>query len=140
MAAKKPVKILKVQAQAGKAVPGQALGPVLGGAGVNIMEFVQQFNERTKDMTGLIPAEIYVYEDRTFSFITKQPPVSEMIKEEAKLEKGSGAPNKNKVGSITPEQVEKIANRKMSDLNAKTLESAMNQVKGTAKSMGIEIK
>lgn len=137
--AKKPVKVLKVQAQAGKAVPGQALGPVLGGAGVNIMEFVQQFNERTKDMVGLIPAEISVYEDRTFSFITKQPPVAEMIKEELKLEKGSGTPNKAKVGSLTMEQVEKIANRKMSDINAKNIEAAMQIVMGTAKSMGVDI-
>lgn len=138
--AKKVVKVLKVQAQAGKAVPGQALGPVLGGAGINIMEFVQAFNDRTKDMSGLIPAEISVYEDRSWSFVTKQPPVSEMIKEELSLEKGSGVPNKAKVGSLTMEQIEKIANRKMSDLNAKNITAASNIVKGTAKSMGVEIK
>lgn len=138
--AKKPVKVLKVQAQAGKAVPGQSLGPVLGGAGVNIMEFVQQFNERTKDMQGLIPAVISVYEDRTFDFVTMQPPVSEMIKEELKLEKGSGVPNKTKVGALSPEQVEKIAQRKMSDLNAKSIEAASQIVRGTARSMGVDVK
>lgn len=138
--AKKVVKILKVQAQAGKAVPGQSLGPVLGGAGINIMEFVQQYNERTKDMTGVIPAEISVYEDRTWSFVTKQAPVSEMIKEELKLEKGSGTPNKAKVGSLTMEQVQKIAARKMPDLNAVSPEAAANIVKGTAKSMGVDVK
>ncbi len=140
MAKKVVTKTLKVQAQAGKAVPGQSLGPVLGGAGVNIMEFVQQFNERTKDMTGLIPAVISVYEDRTFDFVTMQPPVAEMIKEELKLEKGSGVPNKNKVGSLSMEQVEKIANRKMSDLNAKSIAAASNIVIGTARSMGVEVK
>lgn len=135
---KKPVKTLKVMAQAGKAVPGQALGPVLGGAGVNIMEFVQAFNERTKDMTGIIPAVISVYEDRTFDFVTMQPPVSEMIKEVLKLEKGSGVPNKNKIGSLTEDQIRSIAERKMSDLNAKTIEAAMQIVRGTASSMGVE--
>lgn len=137
--AKKVTKVLKVQAQAGKAVPGQSLGPVLGGAGVNIMEFVQRFNEATKDMDGLIPAVISVYEDRTFDFVTMQPPVAELIKSELKLEKGSGVPNKTKVGSLTDEQVEKIAQRKMTDLNAKNIEAAMAIVKGTAKSMGVDI-
>jgi large subunit ribosomal protein L11 len=140
MAKKKAIKVLKVQAQAGKAVPGQSLGPVLGGAGVNIMEFVQRFNEVTKDMTGLIPAVISVYEDRTFDFVTMQPPVSEMIKEELKLEKGSGTPNKTKVGSLSVEQIEKIAQRKMSDLNAKSLTAASQIVRGTARSMGVEVK
>ena len=138
--AKKAVKVIKVQAQAGKAVPGQSLGPVLGGAGVNIMEFISQFNERTKDMTGLIPAVISVYEDRTFDFVTMQPPVSEMIKEELKLEKGSGTPNKIKVGSLSGEQIKKIAERKMSDLNAKSVEAASQIVRGTARSMGVETK
>lgn len=139
MAKKKPVKVLKVQAQAGKAVAGQALGPVLGGAGVSIMEFVNQFNERTKDMVGVIPAVISVYEDRTFDFVTMQPPVAEMIKAELSLEKGSGVPNKTKVGSLTEDQVKAIAERKMSDLNAKTIEAASQIVRGTARSMGVDI-
>ncbi len=137
---KKAVKVLKVQAQAGHAVPGQALGPVLGGAGVSIMEFVQQFNERTKDMKGLIPAVISVYEDRTFAFVTMQPPVAEMIKEELKLEKGSGIPNKTKVGVLTEGQVHVIAERKMSDLNAKSLAAALQTVRGTARSMGVDVR
>ncbi len=137
---KQVVKVLKVQAQAGKAVPGQSLGPVLGGAGVNIMEFVQRFNEATKDKSGLIPAVISVYEDRTFDFVTMEPPVAELIKEELKLEKGSGVPNKTKVGSLTQEQVEKIAQRKMTDLNAKSLAAASQIVKGTARSMGVDVK
>lgn len=140
MAKKTPVKVLKVQAQAGKAVAGQSLGPVLGGAGVNIMEFINQFNERTKDMQGIIPAVISVYEDRTFDFVTMQPPVAEMIKTELSLEKGSGAPNKAKVGSLTEDQVRAIAERKMSDLNAKNVDAAMKIVRGTAKSMGVDVK
>jgi large subunit ribosomal protein L11 len=136
--AKKAVKVLKVQAPAGKAVPGQALGPVLGGAGVNIMEFVQRFNEATKDKKGIIPAVISVYEDRTFDFVTMEPPVAELIKTELSLEKGSGVPNKTKVGSLTADQVKKIAEQKMPDLNAKNIDAAMQVVRGTAKSMGVD--
>lgn len=138
--AKKAVKIVKVQAPAGKANPAPPIGPVLGGAGVNIMEFVQQFNERTKDMKGIIPAVISVYEDRTFDFVTMQPPVAEMIKEELSLEKGSGVPNKTKVGALSEEQIKKIAERKMSDLNAKNIDAAANIVRGTARSMGVDVK
>lgn len=137
--AKKIVKVVKIQAPAGRANPAPPIGPVLGGAGVNIMEFVQQFNERTKDMQGIIPAEISVYEDRSFDFITKQPPVAEMIKAELKLEKGSGVPNKTKVGKLSVEQVRKIAENKMIDLNATTPEAAMKIVAGTARSMGIDL-
>ena len=138
--AKKVVKTLKVLAPAGRAVPGQALGPVLGGAGVNIMEFVAQFNERTKEKKGIIPAVISVYEDRSFDFVTMEPPVAELIKEAAGLEKGSGVPNKTKVGSLTEDQVRSIAQQKMPDLNAVSIEAAMQTVKGTARSMGIDIK
>lgn len=138
--AKKVVKIVKVQAPAGRANPAPPIGPVLGGAGVNIMEFVQQFNDRTKDKKGVIPAVISVYEDRTFDFVTMEPPVAELIKEELNLEKGSGVPNKTKVGALTAEQVAKIAERKMPDLNAKNPAAAQQIVKGTARSMGVEIK
>lgn len=138
--AKKVTKILKVQAPAGRANPAPPIGPVLGGAGVNIMEFVQQFNERTREMQGIIPAVISVYEDRSFDFYTMQPPATEMIKETLKLEKGSGVPNKNKVGALTEEQVKAIAERKMSDLNAKTVEAAGAIIRGTARSMGVDIK
>lgn len=138
--AKKVTKILKVQAPAGRANPAPPIGPVLGGAGVNIMEFVQQFNERTREMQGIIPAVISVYEDRSFDFYTMQPPAAEMIKETLKLEKGSGVPNKNKVGALTEEQVKAIAERKMSDLNAKTVVAAAAIIRGTARSMGVDIK
>ncbi len=138
----KPIKqILKVQAPAGKAVPGQALGPVLGAAGINIMEFVTQFNERTKEMGNtVIPAVITVYEDRSWDFVTKKPPVAELIKQTAKIEKGSGSVKKQKVGSLTEAQVTEIAETKMEDLNARTLESAQAMVRGTARSMGIEVQ
>ncbi len=138
----KPIpQVLKVQAPAGKAVPGQSLGPVLGAAGVNIMEFVTQFNERTKEMGNtVIPAVITVYEDRTWDFVTKKPPVAELIKMTAKIEKGSGSVKKQKVGSLSEAQVTEIAETKMEDLNARTLESAQAMVRGTARSMGIEIQ
>ncbi|TSC65925.1 MAG: rplK [Candidatus Berkelbacteria bacterium Gr01-1014_85] len=135
--AKKAVKILKVQAPAGRANPAPPIGPVLGGAGVNIMEFVQQFNERTKTMTGIIPAVISVYEDRSFDFVLMQPPMTELIKAELKLEKGSGTPNKTKIGHLTQAQIESIAAHKMSDLNARSIESASSIVRGTARSMGV---
>ncbi len=138
--AKKVVKVLKVQAPAGKAVPGQSLGPVLGGAGVSIMEFVTQFNEKTKDKKGIIPAVISVYDDRTFDFVTMEPPVAELIKEATGLEKGSGIPNKTKVGSLSDEQVTAIATQKMPDLNARDIEAAKQTVRGTARSMGVDIK
>lgn len=138
--AKKVVKVVKVQAPAGRANPAPPIGPVLGGAGINIMEFVQQFNDRTKDKSGIIPAVISVYEDRSFDFVTMEPPMAELIKEELKLEKGSGVPNKTKVGSLTDKQVKKIAERKMPDLNAKNIEAASAIVRGTARSMGVDTK
>lgn len=137
----KPIKqILKVQAPAGKAVPGQSLGPVLGAAGVNIMEFVSQFNERTKEMGNtVIPAVITVYEDRTWTFVTKKPPVAEMIKQQAGLEKGSASVKKQKAGKLTADQIRQIAQDKMEDLNAHSVEAAEAMVRGTARSMGVEI-
>lgn len=138
--AKKVKQVLKVQAPAGKAVPGQALGPVLGAAGINIMEFINQFNERTREMGDMIiPAVITVYEDRTWDFVTKTPPTPELIKKALKLEKGASNVKKQKVGSISEEQVEQIATTKMPDLNARNLDSAKAMVRGTARSMGIDI-
>lgn len=137
----KPIKqIVKVQAPAGKAVPGQSLGPVLGAAGINIMEFVTQFNERTKEMGNtVIPAVITVYEDRTWDFVTKKPPVAALIKSTLNLEKGSGSVKKQKIAALTSTQVTEIAQTKMEDLNARTLESAEAMVRGTARSMGIDV-
>lgn len=131
--------VIKVQAPAGKAVPGQALGPVLGGAGINIMEFITQFNERTRDMGDMIiPAQITVFEDRTWEFVTKTPPVPELIKKALKLEKGGSSVKKQKVGKLTSDQVRQIAETKMPDINARTIESAEAMVRGTARSMGID--
>lgn len=139
--AKKVKQVLKVQAPAGKAVPGQALGPVLGAAGINIMEFVQAFNERTREMGDMIiPAVITVYEDRSWNFETKKPPVAELIKKAAKLDKGGSSVKKQKVASLSEDQVREIAETKMPDLNARTIESAMEMVKGTARSMGVDTK
>jgi large subunit ribosomal protein L11 len=133
--------VLKVQAPAGKAVPGQALGPVLGAAGVNIMEFVNQFNERTRDMGDtIIPAVITVFEDRTWEFVTKTPPVPELIKKAVGLEKGSGNVKKQKAGKLTTDQVREIAQTKMQDLNARSLEGAEAMVRGTARSMGVDVE
>lgn len=137
--AKKVIKVVKIQAPAGKLNPAPPIGPVLGGAGINIMEFISAFNERTKDKRGVIPAVINVYEDRSFDFITMEPPVAELIKEELNLEKGSGVPNKTKVSALSAEQVKKIAERKMPDLNAKTIEAASQIVRGTARSMGVDV-
>ncbi len=136
----KPIKqVIKVQAPAGKAVPGQALGPVLGAAGINIMEFISQFNERTREMGDtIIPAVITVYEDRTWDFVTKTPPVAELIKKTLKLEKGGASVKKQKVGKLSADQVRDIAETKMPDLNARDLESASAMVRGTARSMGID--
>lgn len=138
--AKKVKQVLKVQAPAGKAVPGQSLGPVLGAAGVNIMEFVNVFNERTRDMgTLVIPAVITVYEDRTWDFVTKTPPVPELVKKALGLEKGGASVKKQKVGKLTTEQLREIAQVKMPDLNARTIEAAEEMVRGTARSMGVEV-
>ena len=139
MAKKKLTKIIKLQIEAGKANPAPPVGPALGAAGVQIMAFCKEFNAATKDKKGIIPVVISVYHDKSFEFITKEPPMSSLIKEEAKLTKGSGIPNRDKVGSLTDEQVEKIAARKMPDLRAHTEEAAKMMVKGTARSMGVDI-
>ena len=133
--------MVKVQCVAGKATPAPPVGPALGQHGINIMDFCKQFNERTKsNEAGMtIPVVITVFEDRSFTFITKMPPVSSLLKRAAGLAKGSGEPNRNKVGKITIKQAEDIARQKMPDLNTKDLASAVMMVKGTARSMGIEI-
>ena len=139
---KKVTGYVKLQIEAGKATPAPPVGPALGQAQVNIMEFCKQFNARTsnKEMAGLIiPVVITVYNDRSFTFITKTPPASILLKKAAKVEKGAGAPNKDKVGKVTEKQVREIAEQKMPDLNAASLEAAIKSVKGTARSMGIEI-
>jgi len=139
--AKKIKTIIKVQAPAGRANPAPPIGPALGQHGVNIMEFVNQFNERTKEMGDtVVPAEITIYEDRTFDFILKTPPAAILLKKAAKVEKGSGVPNKDKVGTVSKAQVREIAEKKMADLNATDVEQAMKIIEGTARSMGIEVK
>ncbi|MCL1824136.1 MAG: 50S ribosomal protein L11 [Oscillospiraceae bacterium] len=138
--AQKIVGYIKLQIPAGKATPAPPVGPALGQHGVNIMAFTKDFNERTKNDMGLIiPVVITVYADRSFSFITKTPPAAVLIKKACNLEKASGEPNKNKVAKITKEQVQKIAETKMPDLNAGSMEAAMAMVAGTARSMGIEV-
>ena len=138
--AKKITKMVKLQVPAGKATPAPPVGPALGQAGVNIMSFVKDFNDRTAKQAGLIiPVEITVYEDRSFTFICKTPPAAVLLKKAAGLEKASGEPNKNKVGKVTRAQVKEIAETKMPDLNANTGEAAMRLVEGTARSMGIEV-
>ena len=138
--AKKITKMVKLQVPAGKATPAPPVGPALGQAGVNIMSFVKDFNDRTAKQAGLIiPVEITVYEDRSFTFICKTPPAAVLLKKAAGLEKASGEPNKNKVGKVTRAQVKEIAETKMPDLNANDVEAAMHIVEGTARSMGIEV-
>ncbi len=139
--AKKVKTQVKLQIPAGGATPAPPVGPALGQHGVNIMDFCKQFNERTKSAeSGMtIPVVLTVYEDRSFTFITKMPPISSLIKRAAGLAKASGEPNRNKVGKITVKQAEEIATKKMPDLNTKDLKSAVEMVKGTARSMGIEI-
>ena len=139
--AQKVVGYVKLQIPAGKATPAPPVGPALGQHGINIAAFTKEFNERTKNDVGLIiPVVITVYADRSFTFITKTPPAAVLIMKAAKIEKGSGEPNRNKVGSLTMAQVEEIAKLKLPDLNAATLESAVKSIAGTARSMGIEIK
>ena len=134
-------KIIKVQVKGGQANPAPPLGPALGQAGVDIGKFVQQFNEKTKDRMGkTLPVQITVYEDRSFTFIVKQPSASALIFEKAKIEKGSGEPNKNKVGKISKKDLEEIAKIKMPDLNATELEAAMRTLAGSARSMGITVE
>ncbi|GAB0328429.1 50S ribosomal protein L11 [Staphylococcus pseudintermedius] len=139
--AKKVEKVVKLQIPAGKANPAPPVGPALGQAGVNIMAFTKEFNARTQEQVGLIiPVEIYVYEDRSFTFITKTPPAAVLLKKAVGIEKGSGEPNKNKVATVTKDQVREIANTKMPDLNAADEEAAMRIVEGTARSMGIVVE
>ena len=138
--AKKVEKLVKFQIPAGKATPAPPVGPALGQAGVNIMGFTKEFNARTADQAGLIiPVVISVYEDRSFTFVTKTPPAAVLLKKAAKIEKGSGEPNKTKVASVTRDQVKEIAELKMEDLNAADVEAAMRMVEGTARSMGITV-
>ncbi|MGE9985781.1 50S ribosomal protein L11 [Desulfovibrio sp. SGI.169] len=139
--AKKEVAKIKLQIPAGAANPSPPVGPALGQHGLNIMGFCKEFNARTQDQKGMIiPVVITVYADRSFSFITKTPPAAVLIMKAAKLEKGSGEPNRNKVGSLSMAQVEEIARIKLPDLNASSLESAVKSIAGTARSMGIDIK
>ena len=139
--AKKVTGMIKLQLPAGKATPAPPVGPALGQHGVNIMGFCKEFNAKTANQAGLIiPVVITVYQDRSFSFILKTPPAAVLIKKELGLESGSGVPNRTKVGQLTKEQVKKIAEMKMPDLNAATIESAMRMIEGTAKSMGVTIE
>ena len=138
--AQKVVGLIKLQIPAGKATPAPPVGPALGQHGVNIMSFTKEFNERTKNDVGLIiPVIITVYADRSFTFVTKTPPAAVLLKKAAGIDKASGEPNKNKVASVTKEQVQKIAETKMPDLNAASLEAAISMVAGTARTMGIKV-
>lgn len=138
---KKVVKMVKLQVPAGKATPAPPVGPALGQAGVNIMGFVKEFNERTAQQAGLIiPVEITVFEDRSFTFVCKTPPAAVLLKKAAGLEKASGVPNKQKVAKLGRDKVREIAETKMTDLNAASVEAAMRMVEGTARSMGIVIE
>ena len=142
MAKKQVASQVKLQIQAGKATPAPPVGPALGQAGVNIMEFCKAFNARTQqpELMGLVvPVVLTVYSDRSYDFITKTPPAAVLIKKLAKLAKGSGEPNRDKVGKLTVAQVEEIAKQKMPDLNCHTIEAAMECVRGTARSMGVEV-
>src|SRR5947209_3024458 len=137
---KKIIKIIKLQIPAGKANPAPPIGPALGAAGVNIMAFCKEFNAKTQAQVGdILPVVITVYQDKSFTFITKKPPVSELLKKSLGLAKGSGVPNRDKVGKITRSQARKIAQEKMQDMNAVDEEMATNIVLGTARSMGIEL-
>lgn len=139
--AKKVTKILKLQIPGGKAVPGQALGPVLGGAGIQIGEFVKRFNDETKDRVGdIVPTIVEVYEDRTYNLTYKTEPAANLILKALNKEKGSGKTNTLKIGSLTKAQVQQIAEKKMADLNAADIEGAIKIISGTARSMGVEVK
>ena len=141
MAEQEVVNVIKLQIEAGKATPAPPVGPALGSSGVNIMQFVKEFNDRTANQPGMIiPVVITVYKDKSFDFITKVPPVAVLIKKALKIEKGSGKPNKEKVATITMEQARAIAEQKMPDLNAASIETATSMVCGTARSMGIIVK
>ncbi len=141
MAEKEIGNVIKLQIPAGKASPAPPVGPALGASGVNIMDFVKQFNDRTAQMGGtIIPVVITVYKDKSFEFITKEPPMAVLIKQAAKIEKASGKPNREKVAKLSKAQVEEIAKKKMPDLNAASLEAAMSMVAGTARSMGVTVE
>ena len=138
--AKKVKAIVKLQLPAGKATPAPPVGPALGQHGINLMGFVKEYNERTGAQVGqIIPVEITVFEDRSFTFVTKTPPVADMLRKAAKIDKGSGKPNKEKVGKITQQQLREIAETKLKDTNGVEVEDVMKQVAGTARSMGIEV-
>ncbi len=137
---KKIVAVVKLQIPAGKATPAPPVGPALGQHGVNIMEFVKSYNEKTARQAGtIVPVEITIFADRTFTFVTKTPPASVLLKKAAGLEKGSGEPSKKKVGRVTKQQIREIAETKMPDLNTRDIEAAMRMIEGTARSMGIEV-
>lgn len=139
--AQKVKAIIKLQIQAGKATPSPPVGPALGQHGVNIMQFCKDYNARTASQAGtVIPVEIMVYEDRSFTFVTKTPPTADLLRKAAEVEKGSGEPNRVRVGSVNRQQVREIADLKMKDLNANDIESAMRMIEGTARSMGITVK
>jgi large subunit ribosomal protein L11 len=138
--AKKVLTLIKLQIPGGQANPAPPVGPALGQHGVNIMDFCRQYNEATQQFAGqVIPVELTIYEDRSFSFVTKQPPAAELIKSAAGIEKGSDIPNRNKVAHLSRDQVRKIAEQKMDDLNANDVEMAMRIIAGTARSMGVEV-
>jgi large subunit ribosomal protein L11 len=138
--AKKIKAVVKVQIQAGKATAAPPVGTALGPHGINMGQFIKEYNERTAALSGtVVPAVVTVFEDRSYTFVTKSPPAADLIRREAGIEKGSGKPNKEKVGKISRAQVKKIAETKLADLNATSLEGAMKMVEGTARSMGIEI-
>lgn len=140
MAKKKISKIIRLQIPAGKATPAPPIGPALGAAGVNIMAFCKEYNAKTQANAGdILPVVITVYQDKSFTFITKKPPVSEMLKKAVGIEKGSGVPNRDKVAKITRSQARKVAQDKLEDMNARDLEAATNVVLGTARSMGIQL-
>jgi len=138
--AKKVMGVVKLQIPAGKATPAPPVGPALGQYGINMMEFIKSYNERTAAQMGtIVPVEITVFEDRSFTYVLKTPPAGELLKKAAGIEKGSGVPNREKVGKITPEKLREIAELKMPDLNANDIEGAMKIIAGTARSMGIEV-
>jgi large subunit ribosomal protein L11 len=140
MGRKKLMTVLKLQIPAGQASPAPPVGPALGQHGVNIMDFVQAYNNATQSQAGtIIPVEISIYEDRSFTFITKTPPAAVLLRQAARIEKGSGEPHKEKVGSVTKDQVREIAETKMPDLNANDIDNAMRIIEGTARSMGLEV-
>ena len=141
MAPKKVLANVKLQIRAGEATPAPPVGTALGQHGVNIMDFCKQYNEATQQSRGqVIPVELTIYEDRSFSFITKQPPAAELIKQAARVDKGSGVPNREKVARLSQAQVRQIAETKMADLNANDVENAMRIIEGTARSMGVEVE